>query len=65
VSATLGKRLSASERAGEDSGPAITEGDIAILQFLLAAQKVSNLEVLRILLSIGPTETSHFQTWHD
>ena len=21
--------------------------------------------VLRILLSIGPTETSHFQTWHD
>jgi hypothetical protein len=29
------------------------------------AQKVSNLEVLRILLSIGPSETSHFQTWHD
>lgn len=29
------------------------------------AQKVTNLEVLRILLSIGPTETSHFQTWHD
>jgi hypothetical protein len=29
------------------------------------AQRVSNLEVLRILLSIGPTETSHFQTWHD
>lgn len=29
------------------------------------AQGVSNLEVLRILLSIGPTETSHFQTWHD
>jgi hypothetical protein len=29
------------------------------------AQKVSNLEVLRVLLSIGPTETSHFQTWHD
>jgi hypothetical protein len=26
---------------------------------------VSNLEVLRILLSIGPTETAHFQTWHD
>jgi hypothetical protein len=21
--------------------------------------------VLRILLSIGPTETAHFQTWHD
>ena len=29
------------------------------------AQKVTSLEVLRILLSIGPTETSHFQTWHD
>jgi hypothetical protein len=29
------------------------------------AQKVTNLEVLRILLSIGPTETMHFQTWHD
>jgi hypothetical protein len=23
------------------------------------------VEVLRILLSIGPTETCHFQTWHD
>jgi len=29
------------------------------------AQRVNNVEVLRILLSIGPTETSHFQTWHD
>jgi hypothetical protein len=29
------------------------------------AQQVTNPEVLRILLSIGPTETSHFQTWHD
>ncbi len=29
------------------------------------AQRVSNGEVLRILLSIGPTETAHFQTWHD
>jgi hypothetical protein len=29
------------------------------------AQGVTNLEVLRILLSIGPTETMHFQTWHD
>jgi hypothetical protein len=26
---------------------------------------VTNVDVLRILLSIGPTETSHFQTWHD
>jgi hypothetical protein len=29
------------------------------------ALKVSNLEVLRVLLSIGPSETAHFQTWHD
>ena len=29
------------------------------------AQRVSNVEVLRILLSIGPSETAHFQTWHD
>ena len=29
------------------------------------AQRVSNAEVLRVLLSIGPTETAHFQTWHD
>ena len=29
------------------------------------AQKATNLEVLRIIVSIGPTETAHFQTWHD
>jgi hypothetical protein len=29
------------------------------------AQRVSDTEVLRILLSIGPTETMHFQTWAD
>jgi hypothetical protein len=29
------------------------------------AQRVSSVEVLRILLSIGPTETMHFQTWSD
>jgi hypothetical protein len=29
------------------------------------AQRVSSPEVLRILLSIGPTETQHFQTWQD
>ncbi len=29
------------------------------------AQRVTHPEVLRILLSIGPTETSHFQVWHD
>ena len=29
------------------------------------AQRVTHTEVLRILLSIGPTETMHFQTWQD
>lgn len=29
------------------------------------AQKVTNLEVLRVLLSIGPSEAMHFQTWQD
>jgi hypothetical protein len=29
------------------------------------AQRTSNVEVLRVLLSIGPTEAMHFQTWSD
>jgi hypothetical protein len=29
------------------------------------AQRVTHTDVLRILLSIGPTETMHFQTWQD
>ncbi len=29
------------------------------------AQRVKSREVLRILLSIGPTEAMHFQVWHD
>ncbi len=29
------------------------------------AQRVHDKEVLRVLLSIGPTETMHFQTWQD
>jgi len=29
------------------------------------AQRANNREVLRILISIGPTETMHFQTWSD
>jgi Ferritin-like domain len=28
-------------------------------------QRVSDPEVMRVLLSIGPTEAMHFQTWHD
>ena len=41
----------------------IEEGGTSLYPTL--AQKVTNREVLRILLSIGPTETMHFQTWHD
>jgi rubrerythrin len=29
------------------------------------AQRATDAEVLRVLLSIGPTETMHFQTWSD
>jgi len=29
------------------------------------AQRASDPEVVRVLLSIGPTEAMHFQTWHD
>ena len=31
----------------------------------LLAQRATDVEVLRILISIGPTETMHFQTWSD
>jgi Ferritin-like domain len=41
----------------------IEQGGTSIYPSL--AQVVSSKEVLRILLSIGPTETAHFQTWHD
>jgi hypothetical protein len=33
--------------------------------YMSLAQWAHNPEVLRILLSIGPTETMHFQTWQD
>src|SRR3989440_6449098 len=43
--------------------PTIEQGGNSLYPSL--AQRVTNPEVLRILLSIGPTETAHFQTWHD
>jgi hypothetical protein len=33
--------------------------------YMQLAQRAKAPETLRILLSIGPTETMHFQTWHD
>jgi hypothetical protein len=43
--------------------PTIEQGGNSLYPSL--AQRASSLEVLRILLSIGPTETMHFQTWSD
>jgi Ferritin-like domain len=42
---------------------AIEQGGSSLYASL--AQRVTSPEVLRILLSIGPTETMHFQTWQD
>jgi hypothetical protein len=42
---------------------AIEQGGSSLYPSL--AQRVTHTEVLRILLSIGPTETMHFQTWQD
>jgi hypothetical protein len=43
--------------------PTIEQGGNSLYPSL--AQRASSAEVLRILLSIGPTETMHFQTWSD
>jgi hypothetical protein len=43
--------------------PTIEQGGSSLYPSM--AQRASSVEVLRILLSIGPTETMHFQTWSD
>src|SRR5438874_795275 len=43
--------------------PTIEQGGSSLYPSL--AQRATNVEVLRILISIGPTETMHFQTWSD
>jgi hypothetical protein len=43
--------------------PTIEQGGTSLYAAL--AQKATDAEVLRILMSIGPTETMHFQTWSD
>jgi hypothetical protein len=43
--------------------PTIEQGGNSLYPQL--AQRATDAEVLRVLLSIGPTETMHFQTWHD
>ena len=43
--------------------PTIEQGGNSLYPAM--AQRASSVEVLRILISIGPTETMHFQTWSD
>src|SRR6266566_2254413 len=43
--------------------PTIEQGGNSLYPSM--AQRATSREVLRILISIGPTETMHFQTWQD
>jgi len=43
--------------------PTIEQGGNSLYPSM--AQRATSVEVLRILISIGPTETMHFQTWVD
>jgi hypothetical protein len=43
--------------------PTIEQGGTSL--YPSQAQRATKTEVLRILISIGPTETMHFQTWSD
>src|SRR6266404_4484775 len=43
--------------------PTIEQGGNSLYPSM--AQRAASVEVLRILISIGPTETMHFQTWSD
>jgi hypothetical protein len=52
IASTAGFHFAFIEQGGSSLYPAL-------------AQKVSNLEVLRVLLSIGGSEIMHFQTWQD
>jgi hypothetical protein len=52
IASTAGFHFAFIEQGGSSLYPAL-------------AQKASNLEVLRVLLSIGASEIMHFQTWHD
>jgi len=57
--------------AGAAAAAALLTGHFGTIEqggtslYVSLAQRVTNPEVLRILLSIGPTETMHFQTWQD
>jgi hypothetical protein len=52
IANTAGFHMATIEQGGNSLYPAM-------------AQRATSVEVLRILISIGPTETMHFQTWSD
>lgn len=52
IANTAGFQMATIEQGGSSLYPAM-------------AQRATSVEVLRILISIGPTETMHFQTWSD
>ena len=52
IASTAGFHFAAVEQGGTSLYPSL-------------AQRVTNVEVLRVLLSIGPSEAMHFQTWQD
>jgi hypothetical protein len=43
--------------------PTIEQGGNSLYPSM--AQRATHVEVLRVLISIGPTKTMHFQTWSD
>jgi len=52
IANTAGFHFAMIEQGGTSLYPSVT-------------QRVTSAEVLRIVVSIGPTEAMHFQTWHD
>ena len=60
---TPAKHLQAIANTAGFHMPTIEQGGNSLYPAM--AQRASSVEVLRILISIGPTETMHFQTWSD
>jgi Ferritin-like domain len=58
-----GKHLQAIANTAGFHFATIEQGGTSLYPSL--AQRVTDPEVLRVVLSIGPTETMHFQTWSD
>src|SRR3989441_2957857 len=58
-----GKHIQAIANTAAFHFPTIEQGGNSLYPSM--AQRATSVEVLRILISIGPTETMHFQTWSD